>query len=454
MTVTEQVARFVVETGYNDLPPRTVQYARELALSNLGSMLWGSTLPAGKIVIKFITEMGGAPEAGVIGGGVKVPVSNAALANGGFAHAAEWEGDSRPEMVGVMTVFPVVFPVAVKLGSSGKELLEAAIVAHEVQSRIGLACLTATGRGFFAVPVFGNFGAAVATAKLLKLNAEQVTMALAIAASQAAGTLRQHSTMTHFVETGFACRNGVMAALLAREGINADPNILEDTSLGLGVGSAMAGKENYRIEKVTEGLGKEFRFDLVDSKNFPCHSLQQRPLEAALHLVKENQMSYEDVASVVVDVNQSTAHEIDSLDPPDGEHTRVSLQHGIAGVLLEKKVGRATFTEEKRLAPKFKEARRKVKIVPHPEWTEQWPEGYDIVTIRLKNGQEHSIRWEAWRGYHKTPLTHGELVAKYRDATSNVLSPQAATRSIELVMDLDALKEISEIMQILTFGSR
>ena len=451
MTLTEKLASFVVDTSYKDLPQKTINYTKELAVSNLGSMVWGSTLPAGKIATKFIKEMGGVPESGVIGGGFKTSVVNAALANGNFAHAAEWEGDSRPEMVGVMTVFPVVFPVAEKLGASGKDVLEAAIIAHEVQSRIGLACLSATKRGFFAVPVFGNFGAAVVTAKLLKLNVPQITMALSIAASQAAGTIRQSSTMTHFVETGFSCRNGVTAALLAKEDFTADINILEDTEYGLGFGSAVAGKEDYHIEKLTEGLGEQFRTDLVDTKNFPCHSQQQRPLEAALHLVKEHNISYDEVESVEVEVNPTTAHEIDLLDPSDGEHTRVSLQHGIAGVLLEKRVGRGTFTEEKGVDAKFNEARRKVKIIAHPEWTTKWPEGFDIVTIKLKDGKEHSVKWEAWRGYHKTPLSVDELTAKYKDATGDVLSPHRADRSIELVLNLENLKEISELMEILTF---
>ena len=451
MTVTEQVARFVVDTDLNDIPERTVQYAKELALSNLGSMIWGSTLPAGKIVTKFVRDIGGTPEAGVIGGGYKTSLPNAALANGNFAHSSEWEGDSRPEMVGVMTVFPVVFPVAEKAGASGKELLAAAIIAHEVQSRIGLACLPATGRGFFAVPVFGNFGAAVATARLLRLNAAQILNAFGLVTSQAAGTLRHHSTMTHFVETGFACRNGVTATLLAGEGINADKNILEDTGHGLGFGSAVAGKGDYVIDKVTEGLGQEFRFNLLDTKNFPCHSLLQRPLEAALHLVKEHRIAYGDVASVEVEMSPGAVHELDLLEPPDGEHTRVSLQHGMAGVLLEKRADRRIFTEEKLGDPEFKEARRKVKLTPRPDWMAAWPEGFDIVTIRLKNGQEHSVKWEAWRGCHKTPMTTDELIAKYKDATSDVLSLAQAERSIELVFGLEKLKDISELAEIITF---
>jgi len=449
MSVTEKLARFVVDTGYDDLPQRTVQYAKELALSNLGSMVWGSTLPAGKIVTRLIKEMGGTPEAGVIGGGFKTSVSNAALANGNFVHAAEWEGDSRPEMVSMMTIFPVVFPLAEKVGASGKDVLEAAITAHEVQSRIGLACLPATGRGFFAVPVFGNFGAAIVGAKLLKLDVEPIKVALSIAASQAAGTLRQHSTMTHFVETGFACRNGVMAAILAKEGFNADTNILEDNNRGVGFGSAVAGKEGYHIEKVTEGLGKQFRVNLVDTKNFPCHSLQQRALEAALLLVKENNIAYEAVETGEVEMKPGVAHEVDLPDPPDGEHTRVSVQHGVAGVLLEKKVERDTFTKEKLVDPRFKEARRKVKAIIHPEW-QDGPD-FEIVTIKLKDGKKHSLKRDTWRGYHTSPLTTEELTVKFKDATADSLSPGQIDRSIELVLNLETLKDVSELMKIVTF---
>jgi 2-methylcitrate dehydratase PrpD len=451
MTVTEKVAKFVADTSYGDLPRKTVQYARDLALSNLASMIWGSTLPAGRIVIKLIKDMGGTPEAGVIGGGFRTSLPNAALANGNFAHAVEWEGDSRPEMVGAMTLFPVSFSVADRLKASGKDLLEATIIGHEVQSRIGLACLPATGRGFFAVPVFGNFGAAVVAAKLMKLDSKQIATALSIAASQAAGTLRQHSTMTHFVETGFACRNGVTAALLASAGINADANILEDTDHGLGFGSAVAGVEDYHIEKVTGGLGQEFRTELIDTKIFPCHSLQQRPLEAALHLIKTHDISYTDVDSVAIEVNPETANELDLLDPPDAEHTRVSLQHGIAAALLDKTVDTGSFTEAKWQDPKFREARRKVKVIPRPDLTDKWPEGFDIVTIRLKNGQEHSARRDAWRGYHKTPMTTEELMAKFKEASRDVLSPERVERSIDTVLSLDEVKDVSALMEIVTF---
>jgi len=452
MSATEKLAKFAVETTYYDLPQKTIKYAKDLALSNVGVMVWGSTLPAGRIVSKFVKDMGAVPEAGVFGSGFKTTVAEATLCGGTFAHAAEWEGDSRPEMVGVMPIFPAVFTLGEKLGSSGKDILTAAIIGHEVSARIGLACVTATSRGFFAVPVMGNFGSAIAAAKLLKLNVEQTMVAMSLAASQAAGTLRQHDTMAHFVETGFAARNGVMAALMAKAGINADKNILEDTDSGVGFCSAVAGKENFQIEKLTENLGKDLRFDHLDTKHFPCHSYIQRSIEAALQLVHENNINYKDVASVEVEMKPSFARDLDHPSPPDGEHARVSVQHAIAAVLLEKRVDINSFTDEKTASAAFIEARQKVKVVPRPQWEKE--KDFEIVTIILKNGKKFSSKWDTWRGHHTSPFNETELTAKFKDATAETLSPKQIDRAIELLMSLDSLKDVSELMKLVCFPSK
>ena len=453
MTVSMELAKFVTGTGYSDIPQKTAEYAKELLLSDLAAMIWASTLPAGKIVAKLVKEMGGVSESGVLGAGFKTSAANAALANGNYAHTAEWEGDSRPESVGIMTVFPVVLAIGEKLGLPGKDVLGAAVVAHEVQSRIGLACLPATARGSFSVPVFGTFGAAVAAAKLMDMNETQITTALSIAASQAAGTIRQHSTMTHFVETGFACRNGIVAAMLANEGFTADTDIFEDNDYGTGFCAAVTWNE-ARIEKLTEGLGKVFRTELIDTKHYPCHSQMQRILEATQYLMDKYTISYDDIDNVIVEMNEGIAHEINLPEPPDGEHTRVSAQHGVAGMILEKKAGRDVFTEEKRVDPGYQKARKKVKVVIRSDWPNDWPDGYETVTIKLNDGTEHSTKWDVYLGYNKTPMGKQGVVDKFKDGADDILTSAEIERVIELTLGLETLPNVSEITQILTFPKR
>ncbi len=48
-------------------------------------------------------------------------------------------------------------------------------------------------------------------------------------------------------------------------------------------------------------------------------------------------------------------------------------------------------------------------------------------------------------------MTADELMAKYRDGTGEVLSPARADRSIELVLELENIQDISELAGIIAF---
>ena len=57
-------------------------------------------------------------------------------------------------------------------------------------------------------------------------------------------------------------------------------------------------------------------------------------------------------------------------------------------------------------------------------------------------------------GYPKSPLTTEELAAKYKDGSSEVLSPAQIERTIELVLGLEKVKDVSELMKILTYPNQ
>lgn len=448
MTVSETLAKFVISTRYSDIPDKSIQYTKNLVLSVLGSMLWASTLPAAKITLKLVKEWGGTPEAGVIGCGLKTSLPNAAFADGTFAHASEWEGDSRPEGVGMLSIVPAVLVLGEKYSISGKDMIETLVVAHEVQARIGLSALPATDRGFFSVPVFGTFGAAIVGAKLLKLSEKQIPIALSISASQAAGCIRQSGTMSHFIETGFSARNGLVAAQLAKEGLTAEVDIFEDKKKGIGFGTTAAGKGEFHPERITEGLGASYRIELIDTKHYPCHSYQQRALDGVLDIITKNKLSYKDIESVLVETTPLVIHELDLLDPVDGENARFSIQHGVAGAILEGKVGRDTFTDKTAIDPKFKEARRKVKLVVRAASGDAHQMA-DVVTVTLKDGKKFSTSVKSWHGHYTSPLNREELIGKFKDATNGILSNNQLEQVIQFVLGLENMNNITKLMDII-----
>ncbi len=451
MGATEELAKRVVEAKFEDIPSETMEYSKKLFLSCLGAIIGGCILPAGKILIKHTKEVGGIPEAGVVGAGFRTWAPNAALANGTFAHATELEDDSHPEGTFTCNVIPVALALGQKLGLSGKDVLEGFIVGYEVEARTALACLTAKRRGYMLAGTHGTIGSAATAAKMLGLDVGQTTMALSIAASQLTGLRRQAGTGCHFLEAGLAARNGLVAALLAKEGLTANPRIME---IKAGFCDAVAGEGEHDIEGVMKEFGKPFRVMTVGIKKYPCCYEEHRIIDGVLELVKGCDISYDDVESVEVEVNAFFPEAVQCAEPATGEEARFSVHHSIAAALLERRVFLEAYTDEKVVNWKFKEARKKVSVIVHPEWEWGSQRGINIVTVRLKDGRRFRREIEKARGVPPLYLATDEVMAKYRDCAQLVLSPKQVEQVASLASELDKMKDIGELMNIVTFPGK
>ena len=89
-------------------------------------------------------------------------------------------------------------------------------------SKLGRALNTAHYKnGWHASATFGTLGAAATAASMMRLEAEPFAMSLGMAASAAGGLRANFGTMTKPLHAGYAARNGVLAALMGREGVTA-----------------------------------------------------------------------------------------------------------------------------------------------------------------------------------------------------------------------------------------
>ena len=102
------------------------------------------------------------------------------------------------------------------------------MVAFEVACKIGKGVNPDLfDRGWHATSVIGVLGAAAAAGKLLRLDAQKMAFALALAASQASGLKGNFGTMGKPFHAGKAAESGVVAALLSASGFTACPDILD-----------------------------------------------------------------------------------------------------------------------------------------------------------------------------------------------------------------------------------
>jgi len=450
MEVTKKVARFIVETDLENMPPEIVAIVKNAMIDTLGVALAGSLEPLGKIMSTLVKKLGGVPVAGVIGHKVHTSSLNAALANGSMTHALDYDDTSHSTQGHPSAVLiPVILALGEELKSSGREIIEAYALGEEVWAKIGRNLPQLAFEGWHPTAVLGTIGAAAAAAKLFGLNTEQTMMALGLAGSHSAGLIKNFGTMTKPFHAGNAARSGIMAAMLVREGVTATKNILEGDD---GLPAIFSGEGTVDVLKMADELGNPF--DLarrgIMVKRYPSCYATARPLDAMLHLIDTYDIKPEEVEAVDCQVTPRSIKNCSYNEPKTGLEGKFSLQFVMAVALTDRKIGMAQFTDEKANDPVTKDLMNRVTARVHPDWVEgQSTEARpDVVIVKLKNGKEYSHGVSMAKGHGRSPLTREELLTKYRDCAKLVLGDKDTERCIELIDGLEELKDITELMHI------
>src|ERR1051326_6442424 len=218
--LTQSLAARAQPWRYDQLSAEARQLVRQCVLDYVAVTLAGASEPLTAMVLAEMQEQGGAAEATVVLHGGQLPALSAALVNGTAAHALDYD-DVNLAMPGHPSV--AILPALLALGeatrASGADLMAAFCAGYETQCGIGLLVAPAHyDDGFHATGTIGAFGAAVACAHLMKLDAAQTAHALGIAGTQAAGLRSLFGTMCKPFHAGKAAQNGALGARLAKRG--------------------------------------------------------------------------------------------------------------------------------------------------------------------------------------------------------------------------------------------
>jgi len=205
----------------------------------------------------------------LIGGGSARP-AEAALFNGATSHALDYD-DTHFAHIGhpSVAVIPVALALAEQTGATLDAMLDAALIGAEASIRVGIWL----GRGhyetgFHQTATAGAFGATLAAARLLGLEARTTRMAIGLAATRASGLKAQFGTMGKPYNAGLAAETGVEAALLARAGMTAAARGLSDLQ---GFGPTHQGTA---AADAFDGLGEDWSMSSVSHKfHACCHGL-------------------------------------------------------------------------------------------------------------------------------------------------------------------------------------
>ena len=230
-SLSRTLGRFASSLEFDSLPAAVVDKIKASLLHALVIGIVGAGTEHGRAAIALAKQEESKPNgATILTDGTRATRAGAAYANSALMHATNQSDSYRMLIHPGPCVIPAALASAELGGNSGKELLTALVAGYEVETRIaGDFIPTSQARGFRSSPVYGTLGAAVATGKLIGLNEDQMVTALALACTFAAGTNegpRSGGREMLFHEPN-ATRNGMMAALLARENLQGSETALE-----------------------------------------------------------------------------------------------------------------------------------------------------------------------------------------------------------------------------------
>jgi len=232
---------------------------------------------------------------------------DAAFLNAYMAHALDFDDnhDRAYLHIGAPAV-PSAFAIAERLGGvSGKQLITAVAIGIDLASRMSLATKTPIWTsGWIFTSMYGYFGSMAAAGKLLGLNEDDLINAFGIAYCQMGGNLQviadDEKAMSKRLQVGFASKDGIMAALLAKIGLTGVQRSLEGR-FGL---YNLYHKGEYDRDALTNGLGKEFAYIDLSFKPYPCARPLHFFIDAAIQLKRDYNILPDDIEEIIPVVNR------------------------------------------------------------------------------------------------------------------------------------------------------
>ena len=450
MSTTEKVARFIVDFQFDQIPAKGLEQAKISILDTIGTALAGAKGEIGTILTRYVTEMGGNPQARLIGRGTKTSTPQAALANGTFAHADDYDDIGSSGHAGAFLTAPLL-ALGEWLHLPGKKILEGYVVGFEIGYRLRTSIGDIIQAGFHSSCLLGTMAAAAESAKLLGLDVHKTRATLGIAASLASGIMENFGTFTKPFHAGHASRNGVIAAILAREGLTANLNVLEG-SRGF---FYVFGQEQASIGRMTENLGKLLAIaeEGVSIKPWPCCGGNHEALTAILRLIEKHDIKPDEVDCIEVATSWKPPGPLVHMNPEIGFEGKFDMRYNMALALIDRKIELSSYTEEKFQRPEVKSLMKKVNYIQHPDCVDkplslQSESRFAAVTLKLKDGRVLSERQKA-EGRRK--LRGEEVYSKYREnAQIFGLSANQIDRSVELLDKLETLGGIDPLMDAVT----
>ena len=450
--LTARLAEKVLSINASHLTPLALAQAKMCFVDAIGVTLAGRMENVTQILLRTPGVASAPGRSLIFGTGIRTSALDAALVNGTSSHALDYD-DFSAIMGGHHTV-PLMAPLvalAEEHALPGAKVLLAYVVGVEVEIRMARALgFHHYDKGWHPTSTLGTFGAAAAVAHLLELDLAQTTTALSIAASMAAGIKANFGTMVKPLHVGQCARGGLLAALLAERGFDANEFALEHSQGFLNV---FNGPGTFEVSKLFENWASPLEIEgaTIALKQFPCCGSTHPAITMMLRLVREEKISAGDVQRIEILPHGRRLRHTNTPYPQSSLEAKFSVQYVCARALLSGAVRLRDFEGEAYAEPEIRRLLEITEARPHPDMpddaAEQW--GADVI-VWLKSGRRFSRRIDQLVGRGgDSPMTRDEMWDKFEDCAQRALARQRLPALFDLLQDLETVPDINVLTQLL-----
>jgi len=456
MAITQELVRYCHGLRFHQLPGEVVDRVKYFFLDFIGVACRGSQEDSSKSMYRFVREMGGRRQGTVIiGTRERAAPMYSALANGTSGHAVEMDDvNNEASLHPGVVVFPAALAAGEMVGGTGKKMIEAVVAGYEVVIRLGKALGPENSyrRGFHPTGTCGGFGSSMAVSKTLGLTQGEMTNALGIAGSQAAGSMEYlaQGAWTKRFHPGWAGLSGMVSAQLAKKGFRGPASIIEGRD-----GFLHAYSNGADVSKVLEGIGTQYEILRTSIKPHACCRYIQPPIDAVLKIVRENDLPPEKVEKVRVGILRAGAQLI--AEPIEEKYTprsivdaQFSMPFGAAVAILYRKAGLGEFCLSKIRSGEVRRMMRRVECITDPDLEKAFPGKWGATAeIFTQEGKRYFAKVEYCKGDPENPLSWNELIEKFHDLSGQRLTKERRLKIVEQVRGLERIRDLRKWTSLL-----
>lgn len=441
-TPTVALAEFAAGLAYDDIPDDVRHEVARSLVDWLAVTLTGAAEPGSARLRAVARRVAPVPRATVAGTAERTTVPYAALLNGYAAHVLDFDDTYNPPRTtihGSSVIWPVTFALSEDESIvDGRRAVAAYVAGFETTARVAAAAGPAHYEvGWHVTGTAGHVGAAATAARVLGLGAVPTVHALGTGATQAAGLKELYGSDGKALHPAKAAMDGLVSALLAREGFTATPASLEG-----GRGFLPVLSPDPDPAWLTEGLGSSWHLPANGHKAYASGSLTHPAVDAVLAIHARNGFAPDDVVRIVATVHPYAATVTGNPAPATKTQAKFSLQHCVAVAVHAGRLTPADFEPDVIDDPEVVRLRGLVE----PVVDQGAGKRAATVEVMLADGQvlRESVRDN--RGTPDNPMTDDELERKLLDIAVPVLGTGRATELAALAWRVAELDDVAALI--------